>query len=811
MKINIRESLGNIDKENYGKYNLLSLYESVRLSEKEKEEIASLLLKDEDAEVIYNLLVDKLGKDLSGLKDEVDDLYFKESFALGENEFPLKYKNFTFTDYTTSKYDDTTGNYYNEGEVTKDFTYRANKKDVIEEVCNLLYNDDEEFNKLNIKDPNTSEFDKYVEDNLEMLVNRYNKQVLDKFENEAREVAEDQYSNHQFDWYNLDESNEEKKIIKEDNNKPITKDQLKKIVLDNGYIPIDNRKDNLYYVVAKINDDNFGDIPPKLKEQLKDEGLYNRAYIGFMSYSAKPPYTVQMLPIYGDSKRYVTKWFTSNPGAAIDHDLSERYMKLLKRANEYILESNIVEKIIREDNKKQYTIESMNSKFSDTKMEKLRKIIIANGKINNVTLNYVIEGSLTAWYSPSKNEIGVMDPMWGYPRYIFDGKKFYKKNVGGKTAPLTSTTLINNVLKLIHYGKYPTLDMYDDEGNIIETIKEDIDHINKYAIKFKIGDRVKFIHPGNELSPETATIIGYDEDGFYKVRWEDSTISTGIGDPNLVLVEYGSDDIFENYAENNMKIIKEDLSEVTYHGKRYKVKSKEFLNGKLAGYNNENGLERLGTVKMSDGNSYTIYDSGFGNMRSSNACAVKVENIKEDVMNSQEIDNDEDDLIIEPEFVDEDEENETFIEDGNEYEWDETFDSIYIDFDHWEIRSAVNVDTDELVYFIVEADTDFIDWGPLDTIEEAREFLESKETDEIDESLDEKNYKTEYMLLSRLKSDCEYYLGFGNRSNARLWAGNVKAQIAKMKELYNMLPVKPIWLTIEDIDNYEKEMTNSAE
>lgn len=63
-----------------------------------------------------------------------------------------------------------------------------------------------------------------------------------------------------------------------------------------------------------------------------------------------------------------------------------------------------------------------------------------------------------------------------------------------------------------------------------------------------------------------------------------------------------------------------------------------------------------------------------------------------------------------------------------------------------------------------------------------------------------------YMLLSRLKSDCEYFLGNGNRYEKHLWAGNVDDQIAKMKELYNKLPEKPEWLTMEDIENYEKEM-----
>lgn len=67
----------------------------------------------------------------------------------------------------------------------------------------------------------------------------------------------------------------------------------------------------------------------------------------------------------------------------------------------------------------------------------------------------------------------------------------------------------------------------------------------------------------------------------------------------------------------------------------------------------------------------------------------------------------------------------------------------------------------------------------------------------------------DYMLLDRLRSDCDYYLGNGNRQEKYLWAKDVDAQIAKMKELYNSLEEKPEWLTMEDIENYEKEMKNS--
>ena len=63
-----------------------------------------------------------------------------------------------------------------------------------------------------------------------------------------------------------------------------------------------------------------------------------------------------------------------------------------------------------------------------------------------------------------------------------------------------------------------------------------------------------------------------------------------------------------------------------------------------------------------------------------------------------------------------------------------------------------------------------------------------------------------YMLLDRLRSDCEYFLGNGNRNEKHLWAGSVDAQINEMKKIWNSLKEKPEWLTMEDINDYEKLM-----
>jgi hypothetical protein len=68
------------------------------------------------------------------------------------------------------------------------------------------------------------------------------------------------------------------------------------------------------------------------------------------------------------------------------------------------------------------------------------------------------------------------------------------------------------------------------------------------------------------------------------------------------------------------------------------------------------------------------------------------------------------------------------------------------------------------------------------------------------------DYKFEYQMLSRLQQDCEYWLNYGNRCDKHLWAGNPKDQIAEMRRIYDVLPEKPQWLTVEQIDQYEKAM-----
>ena len=65
-----------------------------------------------------------------------------------------------------------------------------------------------------------------------------------------------------------------------------------------------------------------------------------------------------------------------------------------------------------------------------------------------------------------------------------------------------------------------------------------------------------------------------------------------------------------------------------------------------------------------------------------------------------------------------------------------------------------------------------------------------------------------YMMLDRLRQDCEYYLGYGNRNASQLWAGNEKDQIENMKALWLTFPKEdtPEWLTWEEIEDLAKKM-----
>ena len=68
--------------------------------------------------------------------------------------------------------------------------------------------------------------------------------------------------------------------------------------------------------------------------------------------------------------------------------------------------------------------------------------------------------------------------------------------------------------------------------------------------------------------------------------------------------------------------------------------------------------------------------------------------------------------------------------------------------------------------------------------------------------------KFRYMMLSRMKQDCDYYLGNGNRSTNHLWAGNEVDQISNMIALWKTFEPddSPEWLTWDELIDYARKM-----
>jgi len=67
-------------------------------------------------------------------------------------------------------------------------------------------------------------------------------------------------------------------------------------------------------------------------------------------------------------------------------------------------------------------------------------------------------------------------------------------------------------------------------------------------------------------------------------------------------------------------------------------------------------------------------------------------------------------------------------------------------------------------------------------------------------------YEFQYRMLSKMQSDCEYFLGHGGRNPGILYEKDPATHIHRMKELWNSFPenAKPEWLTWDQLLEYEK-------
>lgn len=66
----------------------------------------------------------------------------------------------------------------------------------------------------------------------------------------------------------------------------------------------------------------------------------------------------------------------------------------------------------------------------------------------------------------------------------------------------------------------------------------------------------------------------------------------------------------------------------------------------------------------------------------------------------------------------------------------------------------------------------------------------------------------DYMMLSRLRMDCEYFLGNGNGYEGHLYYKEVNEHCDEMEKLWNSFADKdkPEWLTMDQIKEYREKM-----
>lgn len=171
---------------------------------------------------------------------------------------------------------------------------------------------------------------------------------------------------------------------------------------------------------------------------------------------------------------------------------------------------------------------------------------------------------------------------------------------------------------------------------------------------------------------------------------------------------------------------------------------------------------------------------------------------------------DEIDLDYETDFNDgEVEEGNTFIEDGREWSWIERIAGpIHLDFDNWAVWSArdwdyiqekvkpllinkeeFNVevltkiyDEAEVAYFVVDEDTGFIDWGPVETSTEAQDFLNGKVEDyENDEEYEEVEIEEESLKESINQNDVFKFL-----NEIKDTVSSFKNRVQEVSEYFNI-------------------------
>ena len=160
---------------------------------------------------------------------------------------------------------------------------------------------------------------------------------------------------------------------------------------------------------------------------------------------------------------------------------------------------------------------------------------------------------------------------------------------------------------------------FDGDDNAVD-IKDELSEIlaDIYDLNYEINSCVRgcntacytYEELGNYIS-ELADRLSYIADDVMNVTEDDIS---------YLKDEEESDDVDDDLTE----AIDTRDDYIQWGDEKYPIKDKSFLDGKLASYRNEMGLEHIGIITK-NGKKYNIYDSGFGNFTHADRCAVLAE------------------------------------------------------------------------------------------------------------------------------------------------------------------------------------------
>ena len=266
------------------------------------------------------------------------------------------------------------------------------------------------------------------------------------------------------------------------------------------------------------------------------------------------------------------------------------------------------------------------------------------------------------------------------------------------------------------------------EYNELESLQEKLNNSEKNTVMKSIINAEE-----DELQKIVDEVYFYDRALYLKLRH--FVKKNSLNDKKDYLIKVLQDSLEESLTEDTIK-----------------------QNGKWVNKGSEGTHGKFRTKKAADAQRKAMYSRGF-----------KSESLNEDFDDEYESDFDDNEV----------EEGNHVFADGEEYVWVERIAGpIYLDFDKWAVWSArvfvdprdfmtihsdgKNYDFDgdafkkkamaaPIVYFVVEEDTGFIDWGPVESRIEAQDFLNGKKEDwenDIDESLNEDKELNEYYIVN---------------------------------------------------------------